>query len=350
MVEEQKTQLPENIKKSIAKLAAATNIDAKELLKQMKEIMDTDPTIQAMTNKEHQIIFAHTLLVKRYSMTGGAVQMFLRPLLIPRARINKDKKYVGNIGALVRIITREKDGKETVGDVQFACGTLWEKAADAMRHLSPDKIYKTALTTKEGKNGLILGGNDAAFAETTEVEMPTGEQFFKDQINSKVDSLIVPLDELHLNNKEDETDFRIIKGLVMASSSGTSPKMGEFGLYNITDDSYIGKGNFPIFVNPEDILYGMASQLYFIGPIDRDEAKDTTRFNCYMIVPIPGIPPIPKEEEPKPVESKPTEEVSLDDIGEDLEEETTPETTEEKPAEKPKEEPKSEPVDDDFAI
>jgi len=355
MGEEGKTPIPENIKKSLNKLATATKTDVKELVKQMKEIMEKDPTIQQMANKQHQIVFAHTMLVRRYTMTGGAKQMYLRPLAKPRARQAKSQgkmKYVGDLYALVQIIEKGEDGNETVGETKYAAGTLWERAADVMRELSPNKVYRTSLGAKDGLKGLVLSGNDASFVEV-EHEIPTKENFFKSDIESVVDSLIVPLNELNLNNKDDATDYRIVKGIVLATSTGESDKMGEFGLYSITDDSYIGKENFPVFMHPEDIEWGMGTNLYLIGTVDHDAKSKTTRFNCHFVVPEPGSIPIPRSEEPKPAEQQlPSEEVSLDEIGDELESETS---TEEKPVEEPKKEettekPTEEISDDDFAI
>jgi len=242
MAEEAKTPLPKSIVDTLEKLSVATEVPINELVKQMKEIIDSDPSIQAMTNKEHQINFACTLLVRRFSMTGGTKQMYLRPLSKPRARLTTSqgqKKYVGGLYALVKLIEHDKEGKEVIGETQYAAGTIWEKAADKMRTLSPDKVYKTALRANDAKNGLELGANDASFVEV-DYSMPTKEEYFKEHIEPELPSLLTSLDDLKINHRDDQTDIRVVKGTVLDASSGTSKKMGEYGRYSVTDDSFIG--------------------------------------------------------------------------------------------------------------
>jgi len=345
---EEKTTIPKSIVDRLEKLSAATQISTGELVKQMKEIIESDPAIQAMTNKEHQIAYASTLLVRRYSMTGGAKEMYLRPLSKPRARLTKSQgqmKYVGGLYALVKLIERGKDGNEQVGEVQYAAGTIWEKAADKMRTLDPSKVYKTSFRVTDAKNGLELGGNDATFVEVDQ-PMPTKEEYYKEHIEGEIPNLITSLDDLKINNRDDQTDIRIVKGTVLDATSGTSDKMGEYGRYAITDDSFIGKENFPMWVHPEEVFYGISSELYFIGTANvdsRDPENPIARYDCHFVMPA-GFT-ITREEEPTPI-AKESEEVSLDEINEALDEEPKEAPKEEeKPAEpeKPAEEPKPEP-------
>jgi hypothetical protein len=323
MVEETKTTLPKPVVEKLEKLAAATQISMKQLVKDLKEFIDSDASIQAMTNKEHQITFACTLLIRRYSMTGGAKQMYLRPLSKPRARQTKSQgqmKYVGGLYALVKLIERNKDGTEKIGEVQYAAGTIWEKAADKMRTLSPNKVYKTSLRATDAKNGLELGANDASFVEV-DYSMPTKEEYFNEHIKAEIPELLTALDDLKINQRDDQTDIRVVKGTVLDASSGTSAKMGEFGRYSITDDSFIGKDNFPIWVHPDEVEYGVSSDLYFIGTVSVDNSnpeKPVSRFDCHFVMPAGAT--ITREEEPTPIQ-KESEEISLDDISGDLEEE-----------------------------
>jgi len=347
---EEKTPIPDEIKKSLQKLATATKIDIKELAQQMKEIMDNDPTIQAMDNAKHQMRFAHIMLIKRYSMTGGAKSMYLRPLSKPRARlatIQGKQKYVGGLYALVKPVEKDDDGNDKIGKTQYAAGTLWEKAAESMRNLDPKKVYKTALRANDGKKGLELGGNSATFIEVSDVQIPTAEEWFKQEIEPRVDSLLTPLDELKLNAKTEETDIRVVRGIVLDAGSGESDKMGEWGRYAITDDSYIGQDNFPMWVHPDDVVWGISSELYFIGTASYDEKNDATRFDCHFAIPVPGTDPLPKTAEPKAVNQP--EEVSMEDLDAELSEEPKEETKEE-PKEEKVEEPTPESLDDDLAL
>lgn len=319
MAEEKKKGLPEDIKASLVKLASSTKTEPKEIMRQMKDIMENDPQVKNMSNEKHKIRFAHIILVRRYSMTGGAKAMYLRPLSKPRSRLvttKGTKKYVGNLAALVQIIDKDKEGKEVLGDVTYAAGTLWEKAAEKIPTLDTDKVYRTSLKTFEKNGGLELGGNDALFTEVKEIEIPTAQEYFDSHIKSSIAGKLVSVDDIKINVADDQTDIRIIKGAVLESTIGTSDKMGEYGLYSIMDDSLIGKDNFPIWVHPSEVIYGASSELYFIGICSYDESKDARRFDCHFIVPA-GFT-LSKDEEPKPVEA--TEEVDMDDIADELEE------------------------------
>ena len=312
-------KIPDNIQKSLSKLAAATKTDINELIKQLKELKEKDPTIQAIPNEQQQVIFAYTLLARRYTRTGGAKQMYLRPLSKPRARQTKSGgavKYVGGLYALVKLIEQDNEGNEKVGEVQYAAGTLWEKAASAMRELSPDKVYRTALRATDAKNGLELGGNDASFIEAEE-SIPTADEYFKSDMESQLDNLSISLDEMKINDREDQTDLKIVRAMVLDTGTGTTAKMGEFGRYAITDDSFIGKENFVMWVHPEDVKYGISSDLYFIGTVNVDNSSNPpiSRFDCHFVVPAGAT--IKREEEPIPVQQE-TEDISLDDIKDDF--------------------------------
>ena len=338
--------IPADIKASLKKLATSTKTEPKEIMRQLKDIMDNDPQVKGMASEEHKLRFAHILLVRRYTLTGGAKQMYLRPLSKPRARLITSKgqeKYVGNLAAIVKFIEKDKDGNEKLSEPFYAAGTLWENAAEVATTIEPTKVYRTALKVFEDKKrGLELGGNDASFIEASEVKMPTAKEYFESKIKPDIDSLLTPLDDLKINVADDQTDIRIVKGIVLESTVGKSDKMGEYGLYSITDDSYIGKDNFPMWVHPDNVLYGASSELYFIGTATYDEKNEASRFECHFVQPA-GFT-INKNEEPKPVDQKETEVVDIDDIADELDEESKEESTEDTDKEIANE------PDDEFAL
>jgi hypothetical protein len=319
---EEKTTIPKEVVEKLTKLSAAVEVDMKTIMIELKQIIDSDPSIQAMTNKIHQINYASALLIRRYSMTDGSKQLYIRPFAKPRSRIitsQGQKKYIGDISGLIQLIQKNPDGTEKIGEVQYGAGTLWEKAAESMIILSPNKVYKTALRVNEAKNGVLLGGNSATFVEANH-KMPTKEEYFKENIESSLIDYLTTLDDLKINQKDDPTDIRIVRGTVLDATTGTTAKMGEYGRYSITDDSFIGKDNFPMWVHPDEVEYGISSELYFIGTADVDNSnpqKPIVRFNCHFVMPAGSV--IKKEEEPTPI-AKESEEVNLDDISEELEE------------------------------
>jgi len=342
-------KVPEDIKRSIKNLASNIKKKPEEIFSELKELMKTDSTIQQMKSPERQLRFAHVMLLRRYSGGGGS-EMYLRPLSKPRIRMAKSQgkmKHVGDFYALARLIEEDDEGNEQLGDTQIIGGTLWEKAAEMSKTLSPKKVYKTSLrvTKNNATNGLEISGNDANFVEE-DADVPTVEEFFKENISPKLEEKLITIDDVHLNVADDKTDYRVIKGYVLNSSTGESEKMGEFGLYSVTDDSYVGKDNFPVFTNPDEIEWGMGTTLYIVGQgnqIGTDKnGKPVVRFEYMCSTPVPGSDPIPKDEEPQPVQEKAVEEVDIDDIGSDLEEEETQEPVEEETKEETEEEAEEE--------
>jgi len=324
MAEDTKTTIPEDIKQGIISLAKSSKNPPKTVLAELKEIMENNADVAAMEQKEHKIRFAYALLLNRYTSTGGAKQMYLRPLSIPRARLTNQKppKYVGDIYALVKLVEKDSDGNIIKGDLQMAAGTLWENAAEAMQKLSPDKVYKTSLRATETKHGLELGGNDATFIEVEDDSFPSNKELFEKEIKPNLHDLSIQIGDLDISNREDANDIRVIKAMVIDAAEGETSNHVEYGRYTITDDSMIGReeggpGNYSMWVHPKEVLYGTGSTLYFIGTAAYDEKAEITRFNCHFI--IPGEVAIKRSVKPKAVAGK--EEMSVDSLDEELDEE-----------------------------
>jgi len=358
-------EIPEDIKTSLKSLAKSSKTDVKVLVGELKDILENNATIQTMEIEEHKIRFAYGLLLNRYTSTGGAVQLYLKPFSKPRARLAKSKgvmKYVGGCYGLVKLVGKDDKGNPKIGEAFPAAGTLWEKAAEVSQVLSPDKVYKTSLRATETTMGIELGGNDATFTEVSDVKFPTTEEYFKEHILPDIDNLVVRLADLPISHREGLLDIKVIKGIVTDSRKGTG-KQGDYGTYVLVDDSLIGAEeggptNYTIWVNPEDVKYDTGTNLYAIGTVNvdaRNPENVVARFDCWFTIPVPGGVVIEKKEEAIPVAK---ESISPDDLPAEeppKEAEPTPaeQPKEEKPPEQPKEEPKKEEPtvsDDDFAI
>jgi len=315
--------VPDEIVAGLKKLAKSSETPEKTIFEEFKQIADTDPSVQALENVEFKARLAYAILLNRYTSTGGAVQMYIRPLSIPRARLVKSQgtmKYVGNLYALIKLVEKDNDGNVVKGDVQYAAGTLWEKAAENATQLSPNKAYKTTLRVTEVKHGIELGGNDATFVETDD-KFPTNEEWFKNNIEHHLTEKSVRLADLELNQREDLADIRVIKAMVLDNATGETANKVEFGRYTVTDDSLIGReeggpGNYSIWVHPSEVIWDNGSTLMFIGTSNYDEKAEIVRFDCHFVIPTNVA--LKKEIKAIPVEK---EEMSLESLDAELDKE-----------------------------
>ena len=313
-------EIPEDIKKGLKGLADSSKTDIKTLVAELKDIVENDATASTMEQVEFRIRYAYALLLNRYTSTGGTKQMYIKPLSKPRARrvtIKGVEKYVGGLYALVRLVEKDNEGNVIKGDIKYGAGTLWENAAENAMAISPDKVYKTALKVTEGKLGYELGANDASFVEVDE-KFPNNEEYYEKEIKPIEDGLMVRLADLDLNNREDQTDIKVIRAMVLDNGTGETANKVEFGRYTIADDSMIGReeggpANFAVWVHPDEIIWDNGSTLKFVGSVNFDEKAGISRFDCHFVIPTEVA--LRKKLEIKPVGK---EDVSVEDLDKEL--------------------------------
>ena len=330
MTDQKKVSIPDDIKVSLQSLAKGSKIDVKVLVQEMGQIMQTDETIKAMPEEagEQKIRFAWALLCRKHTATGRT-QMYFKLVTKPMVRQIKSGKYVGDVVALVKEITMDEEKNPVVGETKLGAGTLWEKAAENLKGLDPKKVYKADLFADDTKatiggttfQGLELSGNDASFLETTEVTMPTNEEFYKEFIEPKEKDLRVSLGEVDLNRAANVMDIRIATGMVIDVGEKEKPTTGEYGYYVLTDDSLLGggekggSGSFFIRVHPEEAIWERSSNLKFVGAIYYDKKNDVDRWTSYFVIPT-------KVAMKRVIQPKPVGKQSVDvDLGQEMDEE-----------------------------
>jgi len=327
--------IPDDIKSGLQNLCKAKKMEIKNLVAELKQIMEQDDTIKAMPTEhaEFKIRYAFALLCRRYTSTSQKNDMYLKLFSFPRLGKTKAGKARTDISAMVKRITQDENENDIVGDIEIGAGTLWEKAAEAASKLSPEKVYKVSLTTREVKTqvnestfeGLELSGNDALFVEAKDIEFPSNEQFYKEFIEPMEDNLLIELDEVDLNSKNNRVDFRVIKCRIIDNPVGTRTDGTEYGNYKVTDDSLLGggdsgkPGNITLWLNPREVIYEKGVTIKLIVAISYNEATKRTNFDYFFNIPIGVV--VKKLEEIKPVpEQKETVDIDLDTTTEENEE------------------------------
>jgi len=340
-------EIPEDIKSGLKNLATSSKVEPKVLVEELKQIMANDDTIKAMPAEqaEFKIRYAWALLCRRHTMTGQTSQMFLRPFSKPRGGKTKAGKMRADVFAVIKRITNDDEGNPIPGKPELAAGTLWEKAGEAATKISTGKVYKVSLSTKEVKatpdggattiEGIELGGNDATFIETTEVAMPTNEEFYKEYLEPKEKNLLIQLDEMDLHNRANRIDIRVIKAMIIDYRTGERADKTEYGQYVVTDDSMLGggeggkPGSYTFWIHPEDVIHEKGVTLKCVGAVNYDKNKNIARWDYFFSIPV-GVGVKRKIESKQP--EKKTETINPDEL-EDSEDDIT--------------KPKS---DEDFAI
>jgi len=303
--------IPEDIQKRIKELSKKTEIPVKSLMARLKEIITTNETAKTMEDVDFKIRFAAAILTKEHSMSGKTTDCIIQPIITPRARevtIKGEKTYVGDLTALVQVLTKSEDDKTTKGPVTYASGTFWREGAQNIESLEPGKTYKASLRITENSWGITISSDNAGFVETKDKMMGLKE-FYKKEIEPT--DINITLGEMDLNKSETSTDIKVLTGTVIEAEVAESTDGHQYGRYNIMDESNVGE-NFAIFVAPEDVCWMQGSVLKFGGTISIDEKTGKVRWNNQFIIPTPIA--MPKEISIKPVtEKKETVDIDLDD-------------------------------------
>jgi len=345
------TSIPEDIKKNILKLAETREEDPKVLMTRLKEIIDTDETIQTMKNFEHKIRFAWAKLYGEYSMSGDVKPFYIMPIEPSRPRrveIKGEPTWVGDLVCIAQLIGKDEEGKEKLGEPMYCAGTLWRDAAKNTMKMEKGKVYKAMLQMKENSWGATLSGNKTSFSEVKEGHtLPEFKDFYENEIEPK--GLHITIGEMDLNKGEYDTDIRVMEVMVVEAEVGESSEGNEFGRFTIMDDSIIG-GNYTIFVAPQDVVWAQGSTLIFGGKIDINNDTGEVRWRNHFILPTEMA--MSREQQVKSVKDKDTVDVTAkpeEEIDEPEETEEEPEEKkeeskeEEKKEEKPKEDKKEQP-------
>jgi len=311
-------QVPKDIQENIIELAKAVEIEPKELMNRLKEIMEEDENIQAMGEGEtkeqkekiklFKVRFAWSVLYREYTTSGATSDFYFMPIkhANPREITVKGKpSYVGDIAGLVQKIENEGDDL-VAGDIQYAAGTFWRKGAKNLKDLEPGKVYRTSLIANEQDWGLEITSDKANFVPV-DYKMPkTFEEFYEEEINPR--GVEIPLKDMDISESEFPTDIRVIEATVTDVIKGE--KNGrEYAFYTVMDPTIIG-GNRTVFMDPRDVTYAQGSILKFGGTITIDENSEEPRWTPHFQLPTDMameqeivIKPVDEEEAVSPEEN-----------------------------------------------
>lgn len=311
-------KIPSDIVEGIKKLSEAHGTPVKSLVERLKQIKNTNENIKTMEKEDFKIRFAWAILLKETTASGN--DFYIMPICHPRVReitSKGEKTQVGDITGLVQKISKNEEGKITLGEVQYASGTLWRDAADNLKLVEVGKIYKTSLIAKENNWGTTVTSNNTSFIQA-DFKMKLFKEFFNNEI--KPLNPMITIEEMDVQKSETNTDIKIIKATITESDTRERPDGSVYGYYDITDESVIGTKNLRIFVDTKDVIYEQGSVVLFGGTIDIDD-EGKIRWSHQFQIPTKDAER--KDVIIKPPKSTVSEEIDLDI---DLDEETKTET------------------------
>jgi hypothetical protein len=276
-------KVPKDIQEGITKLSEVANVPVESLMKRLKEIIQTDETIQSMENEDFKIRYAWTILYREFSLSGKTEEFKLTPLSKPRSReakVKGDLTWVGDMAALVKKVSKDENGKIIEGDWKYAAGTFWRDGAKNIEKLVVGKLYQTQLIATENAWGLSITSDRAGFIELKE-KVPSIEEFYNTEIKPK--NLSISIGEMDLNKSEYNTNIKVFEATVIDAVIGEKDGR-EYGRYLVMDNSTIGS-NFAVFVSPDDVVWEQGSILIFGGTISIDDKSGQIRWNNHFIMP-----------------------------------------------------------------
>jgi len=286
-------KLPEDIKERITSLSKRAGVKPQKLVAELKQIIDSDETIQSMSKPEQKIRLASGILMGRYTSKRKMVDMYIRPIFHPRPRkvkVKGENKHNCHFACIACVIDEEN---EEQGPPKLAAGTLWESAAKNTENLNPKKVYKTALAMSEEDNGYEITANEATYEEVKDIKIPSALQYYKKFIEPNEDDFTVNLAELKLNSKDNDVDFRIIEVSVMDHPVGIGSDKQEYGYYSVTDNSLLEEeeeeGRFPVWMHPLDIDTEKGSLIKIIGTSSYDKEQKKVRWDNFFTIDVDAI-------------------------------------------------------------
>jgi len=329
-------KVPEDIQEAIKKLSKAIDVQIKTLLKELKEIIDTDEEIQAMDKDAFKIRFAWAKLYRQHTVSGNESQFYVMPLLYPNPMeitiSDGTKIWLGEFSALVQRIKKNDEGETEIEDPTYGAGTFFRDGAKNMQGLKPGSVYKTSLIYEEKDNGYVLSSGRSTNFSEVEHKMPKKfSKYFKETIEPE--NRDITLGDMDLNKSENPIDIRILTVTAFDYDTGKSADGREFGYYDFMDNSITGS-NYRMFLHPKDINWEKGSILKVGIRIDFDK-KNELRTSPHFIIPT-------ELAEKRELNIKPVTETETVDTSE-LEEEAKDE-----PEEKSKEEKKEESDEEDI--
>ena len=288
-------RLPDFVERRIQEINQKTGISINELKKEYLEIFN-DPFVQddeQLTTDEERHKYCVAVLKGRYLARRPVKEYEIVPIGISGKRITKSGVPQSVIFALVR--ERNK--------VKLRRIVLRDEIADAYKEISLFAKYKVKLGSFS--SGDLVGDNRTKFESPARLKIKPIDVLEKLKIPRipKLADAGKFLSKRDSTGYIDETDWKIVRGIIVRENRGSRKDGTEYGVYSIVDDSLEDEpivdenGNivppvFTVWIAPELMVYALESECDFIGTILVDDKTKEVYMNAYLVLPVHAKPKI----------------------------------------------------------
>jgi len=286
-------ELPTYVLEKISEISQKTGISVDELKKEYLEIYN-DPFVQddeQFESDKERHRYCVAVLKGRYLARRPVKEYEIIPIGFSSKRITKSGVPQSAIFALVR------DGKS----VKLRRIVLRDETADLYKEISLFSRYKVKLGS--------FSSGDLVADNRTKFESPAKVKLTPQDILEKLGIPRVPelakarkyLSKRSSTGYVDETDWRIVRGIIVRENRGFRSDDTEYGVYTIVDDSLedepivnsdgtIVPPAFTVWVPPELMVYAVESECDFVGTLQVDSKTKEIFMNAYLILPVHAKP------------------------------------------------------------
>jgi len=286
-LEEFAKTIPDEAMKRINKIVQKTGVDLYEVLEEYYEIfmddfIQKDPQFKSDYDRHD---YASRVLYARWSSRGPVKKFEIIPIGYSRPR----RTRIGDIVTLYAIVKNR-------GLTPILCTDRFVNI-----HEYVNLFTKYTAKLNERPDGTLMAGAGTRFKDPEPINMdPT-------TLLEKLNIPRITIAEADKNpsrkrsdGRTDDTDWRVIRGLIIRQFRGTDKNGLEFGVYTIIDDTIepehkilpdgrVLPPGFTVWVPPSMMKWTTESELDFYGTVEIDQ-NGIPYMNCYLIVPIHGIP------------------------------------------------------------
>lgn len=282
---EDEIKIPENVEQRMRLIEQKTGIDYDEIKSEYLDILkNVDSWEDCSLEEKHS--YASTVLWTRYISRPPVRTEEIIPIGYSPPRITRTGVEQANLFALVK-------GQKGIKRIVLRGGMV-----SKLREIT--LLSKYSVKLGRFSSGDYVADNRAKFEDPV---MVPGLTF--DVILDKIGAKRVTIKEAVRNPSKqgsdgyiDQTDWRIVRGVIIGSYRGLREDGTEWARYIIADDS-IGLNEEPtitsdgrlrrpgmtVWVAPEMLIYQDESECDFVGTVSLNKDGDPF-MNCYLIVPI----------------------------------------------------------------
>jgi hypothetical protein len=280
------SKYPSHVRERISAIASRTGISESDLWREFEGILK-DPYIQSdsFPNDDDRYRYASLVLYGRHIGRRPVKPYDVIPVGFSPLRVTSTKRGMASVFALVMEGSHAKL-KRIV---------LMDNAVEKRKDIMLFSLYRVNLGEFSG--GDLLADERSMFESPKALPMKPEEVL--ERMGVKRCTIAEAKNNLSRIGKDgfvDQTDWRIIRGLVTRYYKKQREDGTELGVYTIIDETVedetkvtpggvIQRPGLTIWVAPELMLYAEESECDFVGAL-RLSGSGEVVMNCYLIIPI----------------------------------------------------------------